>query len=321
MNKKILGVIILILTTVMLSAKGTVTNVTDTKIHYYTIDGFERPGEWNVHFSKFRARKWNRLDEKKDNKRDKDTEWYDWFQVGKPFTAKEILPDFIYKNQSNPKIKKEITILGIKARWDVQGYNWISILPNNNIKNPKAGDKNRYGGNKLGRYADEVISNDSLADEEYRNYDGGNYILLPGNTKDLAIYVWGSMYDYNLEFHVEDYKGKLHTLNAGSIKFKGWYRVQAVVPEYVLQLTSHLPRPKPLKFKAIKFVLNPYERISGTYIYIDYLHGKTDTYLESFFGEGLENSQRIWKRNKKSETGLEKDTKETDKESNKETDK
>lgn len=277
----------------------------DSQMQYYTIDGFEVPDEWRVQFSKYRSKRWNKKDEKQgDETREPDREWYDWFKAGEgtAFSKKEILPDFIVKNDklfNNEKSQyKELTILGVKARWDFAGYNWIAVTP----KPSENGDEKRYGPNKLGRYPVHRISDDSLLDQEYQNYDGGNYILLPGQTSELALYAWGSSYDYNLEFHVEDVKGRLHVLDAGSVDFKGWHRLVVSIPDSVRQVTSYLPRAQPLKLKRLKMVLNPEERITGTYVYLDYLHGKTDTYLQSFFGEGLENSQRIWKRKKEGKT-------------------
>ncbi len=262
---------------------------------YYTIDGFEVPNEWQILYSKYRSRKWNIKDEKPgDKSREPDKEWYDWFSAdGKTFTRREILPNFIAKNEKF--LPNEKTVLGMKARWDFKGYNWISIEPRCLQTAPK---DNRYGPNKLGRYTDQVISNASMNDQHYINYTGGSYILLPGETQSIGLFVWGSGYNYTLEHHVEDHLGNLHILKAGNINFNGWKRLQVDVPNYIKQYTDYLPRKKPLKLKRIRLVLHPKERLSGTFIYLDYLHGKTDTYVDSYEGEGLENSQRLWKRKK-----------------------
>jgi len=293
-NKKIVA-IILIFFTVIITGNIIGYKSSDTTLNYYTIDGFEVKGEWEAHFSKFRSKKWELKDEKKgDGIREDDKLWYDWFEAdNKTFTGKEILPDFVVKNSG--LLPKEKTIFGVKARWDLHDYNWISIDPVN-LKGSKPGL--RYGPKNQGRYTDQIIYDDSLEDQEYVNYTGGNYILMPGQTREIGMFVWGSLFDYTLEYHLEDFQGRLHVINAGSINFKGWNRVVASIPSYVRQVTHYLPRPKPLKLKRIKFVLNPKERLDGSYIYVDYLHGKTDTYLESFFGQALENSQRIWKKNK-----------------------
>ncbi|HEO65352.1 MAG TPA: hypothetical protein ENI73_05700 [Spirochaetes bacterium] len=302
MTKKLSGLVILCVLFLFIGTDVTSYITADTTLHYYTIDGFERPGEWEIFFSKFRAKKWNQRDEKPgDTAREPNKDWYDWFKAdGTTFKRKEILPDFIEKNKTT--LPEEQTILGIKARWDFAGYNWITLKPKSL---DSGGDDKRYSANRLGRYTDQIINNDSFADQEYENYDGGTYILLPGQTREISVYVWGSSFDYELEFHIEDFKGRLYVLKAGSINFKGWHRISAVIPVHVRQVTNYLPRPKPLKLKRIKFALSPTERITGTYIYLDYLHGKTDTYLESFFGEGLENSQRIWKK-RKGNTGTDK---------------
>ena len=294
MNKRIL-ISILFFLIVIITGNTIGYKSSDTTLNYYTIDGFEVQGEWIVKFSKFRSKTWEIRNEKKANaEREEDKLWYDWFVADdKTFTRKEILPDFVVKNSK--LLTNEKTVFGFKARWDFPGFNWISIEPVN-LKGSKPGL--RYGPNNKGRYTDQIIYDDSLEDQEYVNYTGGNYILLPGQTREIAMFVWGSLFDYTLEYHVEDYQGKLHTISAGSTNFKGWNRMVATIPSYVRQVTYYLPRPKPLKLKRIKLVLNPNERITGSYVYIDYLHGKTDTYLESFFGQGLENSQRIWKKNK-----------------------
>ncbi|MDH5682273.1 MAG: flagellar filament outer layer protein FlaA [Spirochaetota bacterium] len=305
MFKKI-SVIFISITFILIIGKKTESkNVSEKAIHFYTIDGFEKPGEWQVRYSKYRSLKWNKKEEKVgDITREQDSEWYDWLVADDnkagddktlPITRKKVLPNFIYKNRSVFTVNKELTektIFGFKARFDKAGYNFINIDP---IKPKTGGDEKRYGVNRLGRYPDMMISDDSLGDQHFVNYDGGSYILLPGQTKSTGLYVWGSMYDYKLEFHIEDHAGNLHKLKAGNLKFKGWYRIGVDFPNHIQQVSYHLPRPMPLKLKRIKLVLNPEERLTGTYIYFDYLHGTADAYLESFFGEGLENSQRIWK--------------------------
>lgn len=277
----------------ILGYKNTSHNQTEESEQYYTVDGFEFPGEWKVDFSKFRSIVWDPY-ENPSEKREPSSQWYNWFVTGENgFKPKEILPSFILKNIE--RFPNEKTILGIRTKWSNKGKNWIFIRPVN-LESPPMPD--RYGPKNIGRYPDQKISNSSLGDRVYTKYSGSNYILLAGRTEELSIYVWGSFYKYRLEFHVEDYRGQVHVIDAGSLDFHGWRRMTASVPNSALQFSKYLPRPLPLKFKGIQLVLNHNERLTGTYVYLDYLHAHTRTYLKDFFGERLENSDRIWKRNK-----------------------
>lgn len=90
------------------------------------IEGFEKKGDWEVKFSKFRCRNWGHQDKEKP---DESQTWISWIEAKDVNDA--ILPDGLPKNL---KGKEEKTVMGVKGCFDVKGYNWIAVEPKTPIK-------------------------------------------------------------------------------------------------------------------------------------------------------------------------------------------
>lgn len=159
--------------------------------------------------------------------------------------------------------------LGIKASFTKKGYNWIEIYPcsvtSSNIQ-------------PNGKPTSDV---DAVAKP----------IELVGIVKSLDMWVWGGNYDYSLEFYLIDYKGYLHRLDAGSIKYIGWKNVRTKVPGFIPQAEFHVPFLKSLRLDMVKLWANPEERVDQFYAYFDYMQVQTDVYMERFNGDDLANNR------------------------------
>lgn len=84
------------------------------------IEGFEEKNGWEVKFSKFRCRNWNNEDKEKP---DETQSWISWVESN---GSDGILPDGLPKDLRG---KEEKTVMGVKACFDVKGYNWITLEP------------------------------------------------------------------------------------------------------------------------------------------------------------------------------------------------
>ncbi|URA09356.1 flagellar filament outer layer protein FlaA [Thermospira aquatica] len=160
-------------------------------------------------------------------------------------------------------------VLGVKAQYVRKGYNYVEIIP--------------YHLARAGVDANGKPSN--VGDVKETN------VSLVGVVKSLDMWLWGGNYNYWLEFYLRDYKGFLHRVPAGDIKFVGWKNLRTTVPSYIPQAQNHVPFLKPLKLEMIKLWSHPEERVDQFYVYLDYLQVQTDVYLERFNGDDLANNR------------------------------
>jgi hypothetical protein len=176
--------------------------------------------------------------------------------------------------------------LGINARFDRRGYNWIDIYP-------------------------------VLADDPEGVPVG---IPVPGKLKRVDMWVWGSNLRYYMEIFLKDYQGVIHVLNFGSVYFKGWRNMSVNVPGNINQMvwteSEPLLRGKELGLNVsdnpqfrdepaypslhfVKFRLwtQPVERVENFYIYFKQLKILTDINEALFDGWDLadpNNIQKFW---------------------------
>ncbi|MGC8764968.1 MAG: flagellar filament outer layer protein FlaA [Brevinematia bacterium] len=156
--------------------------------------------------------------------------------------------------------------LGVKAQFIKKGYNWIELYP------AKTDGKS-------------ILDSQGApnADVEAKLEP----LPLVGIIKSLDMWVWGGNYNYWIEFYLLDYKGFLHRIPVGDIKYVGWRNLRTKIPEYIPQAENRVPFLKPLKLQTIKIWAYPDERVDQFYAYFDYLQVQTDVYLERFNGDDL----------------------------------
>ncbi|MDH4129678.1 MAG: flagellar filament outer layer protein FlaA [Spirochaetota bacterium] len=272
------------------------SNIIHSKVNYeniitMTIDGFEKPGEWILKFSKFRSKNWDN-DVKKEF--EDPNKWLKWLKVEdkSPLRAEEILPDGVQKNMTLKETEK--TILSIKGKWDFPGFNWLMIEPSNVRPAKQAltdwlrlvAKDNTYFPRRL----------------DWSKENHPNFIWLSGKAKELLIYVWGGNFDFNIEAHVQDFKGNDFILPMGNLNYKGWRNLKIPLPYNLRQSRHSVPNTQPVKFLRFKVYSDPKVDPSEFYMYLDYFHCHTDTYEPSFFGEELQFVENYWGERSATET-------------------
>ena len=180
------------------------------------------------------------------------------------------------------KAERDLKVLGVNGRFDRKGYNFIELIPA--VRNDD--------GDLEPRHPDVYDDSGSLI--------LGNEITLPGRTKRLDMWVWGSNYDYYLEAHVRDYTGVVHVLKLGDLKYTGWRNLMVNIPNSIPQEGGYVTAGGYLKeLKLVKLVLwtRPDERVQDFFIYFDQIKTLTDMFSTRYDGDELADKdtiQEIW---------------------------
>ena len=174
-------------------------------------------------------------------------------------------PDDLFNNPENPE---ELNILGINTRFDRMGYNQVELIPG------------------VG--------------------EGENWVSkpleLPGRTKTVDLWAWGSNYKYSIEMHFLDYEGLAYRLDLiqsddkrvpGSLHFVGWKNMFTDIPNYIRQSVNYKPEHKGLRITKIVIYTHPSEKVDNFYIYLDHLKILTDMHETFYDGFGLTDPNRI----------------------------
>jgi hypothetical protein len=161
----------------------------------------------------------------------------------------------------------DLNVLGVQASFDRTGYNYLEFIP--------------------------------VAEDQSGELQPAP-ITLPGRVKTFDVWVWGSNYDYYMEVHVRDYRGRVHVLHLGGIKYVGWSNLKATIPGYVPQAGGYITPGgfiKNLEFLKLVMWTKPTENVSGFNIYIDQMKILTDSFVTRFDGDDLADPmkvQEIW---------------------------
>jgi hypothetical protein len=161
---------------------------------------------------------------------------------------------------------KELKSLGIWAKFDRRGYNWIDIYPT-------GGNTEEGGGGE--------------------DADAPAEIPMPGRSQIIDIWVWGSNLNCLLEAYVRDYRGVIHVLPMGSLHYTGWKNIKVSIPKTVPQAKRILPRLTGLTFVKFRIWTAPMELVNNFYIYFDQLKLLTDTFETHYDGEELADPKKI----------------------------
>lgn len=180
--------------------------------------------------------------------------------------------------------KKQKYCLGVKAAYIKQGYNWIELYPI--VLSGGVLDGNgKPMTSVIGHTGNNVL--DDLGGKFTNLSKQATNVNLIGVVKSLDVWVWGGNYRYWLDFHLVDYKGFLHRLNAGDVNYVGWLNLRTRIPDYIPQTEYHVPFMKNLKLIMLKLWSYPNERVDQFYVYFDYMQVQTDVYEQRFNGDEL----------------------------------
>jgi len=193
----------------------------------------------------------------------------DWLVKGSKFIT-EGFPKQVYAKNWPESLwgynteNKDYEVLGVHARFDRKGYNNLEIIP---------------------------VKDAGVEDWEH------DPIALRGRVKTFDLWVWGSMYDYDIEVHFLDYNGINWVLPLGNLKYSGWKNLTVDLPNYIPQATKYIPYYKQLTFEKLVIWTSPQESVHEYYVYIDHLKILTDVFESRFDGDTLswpEKINEIW---------------------------
>ena len=172
----------------------------------------------------------------------------------------EAWPEALFGRNKEGKLHK---VLGVHGKFDRQGFNYIEFIP------AVKGDDG------------ELVP---------RRLEDRNEITIPGRAKTIDLWVWGANFDYYLEVHIRDFRGIMHVLPLGSIKYTGWKNLKVNIPTYIPQAGGYVTAGGYLKeLKLVKLVLwtRPNEKVNDFLLYIDHMKVLTDMFVSRFDGDGL----------------------------------
>jgi hypothetical protein len=121
------------------------------------------------------------------------------------------------------------------------------------------------------------------------NVDGSPFLGIPleGKVVQLDAWVWGTGFNYSLEFILRDVTGRVHVVPAGKLNFLGWKNVVITIPSYIKQD----PRPRSgistLHFVGFRVRSAPTEFVDNFTIYFDHLQYTISRESDSFDGYEL----------------------------------
>jgi hypothetical protein len=181
---------------------------------------------------------------------------YEWVTDGIKASKKDyglfpVYPQALFRLAEETEGKQSF---GLNGKFQHQGYNWIDIYP--------VGKDNPEG--------------------------GAVPIPLRGFVRYVDVWAWGSNLNYRLEVYLRDYRGTIHRIDMGSLRFLGWKNLQAAIPPNFPMTDRALPL-KSTSSEFVKFRLwtAPYERVNNFYLYLDQLKVLSDTFSTRFDGDEL----------------------------------
>jgi hypothetical protein len=177
-------------------------------------------------------------------------------------------PEALYRQPPEGEAARS---LGINAAFNRKGYNYLEIIP-----------------------AQENQDGDLVASP----------VQIPGNVRNLDLWVWGSNRNYYMELHLRDYRGISHTVDLGDIDFRGWHNLRVSIPSSIPQEVVYVPQRQGLELTKLVLWTRPAERTDEFFVYLDQLKVFTDMFEEPFDGERLadpEYVQQLWSQGQQEE--------------------
>ncbi len=179
-------------------------------------------------------------------------------------------PEALYRQEPEGR---ELRALGAQAAFNRRGYNFLEFIP---VEEDEDGELVPRG------------------------------IQIPGRARYLDMWVWGSNFDYYMDVHLRDYRGMVHVLKLGDIRYRGWRNMRLHIPTWIPQEAPYIAEIRGGEFatdlrtlELVKIVLwtRPQERVNGFFVYLDEIKVETDLYRDPFDGEDLRNPdliQQLW---------------------------
>ncbi|MGL4981648.1 MAG: flagellar filament outer layer protein FlaA [Treponemataceae bacterium] len=142
-------------------------------------------------------------------------------------------------------------ILGVEARFDRKGDNWIEIYPS--------------------------TTNEEGATVPYE-------IPLHGIVKQLDAWVWGAGYDYSLVILIRDAHGSVHEFPLGKLDYLGWKNRSAILPTWLVQKSRYRSGLKNAAFVGFRIKASALAPVDQFVIYFDNLKYLSNTFVDLYDG-------------------------------------
>jgi hypothetical protein len=96
-------------------------------------------------------------------------------------------------------------------------------------------------------------------------------VRMPAKAKAISAIVMGRNFRHKLVAWVQDYWGQEYRIEMGSLEFKGWRRVSALIPDYVRSYSRYVPEYRSLYLKKFVIEFDPNEYPGEEYAFYFYL--------------------------------------------------
>lgn len=169
-------------------------------------------------------------------------------------------------------------VLGVKAQFTQQGYNWIELRPNR-LDTAGAADTTPPAAVNT----DTEVSTVPDINAKSTPYK----IPFKGKAIDLSLWVWGGQYGWWIEVYTRDYLNYQYRFPLGDLLYSGWKQKRTSIPNSVVQDRKRQPASQPLTFEMIKLWSFPSESVDQFYVYFDLLQHGSVVSTEIFNGESL----------------------------------
>lgn len=127
--------------------------------------------------------------------------------------------------------------------------------------------------------------------EVYPEKDGEAYeIPLIGTVTQMDFWVWGANYKYYLDVLLRDSDGRVHTLTAGSLGFKGWRNIVLNIPTWIRQNSRLATGPRNMTFLGFRIRTDPDEYVDDYMIYFDQIKYTTNSLETVYDGYELQDA-------------------------------
>lgn len=127
--------------------------------------------------------------------------------------------------------------------------------------------------------------------EVYPEKDGEPYeIPFIGNVGQIDFWVWGANYRYFLDVLIRDAEGRVHTLPAGSLAFKGWKNYVLNVPTWIVQSSKLRSGARSITLIGFRIKTDPEEFVDNYMIYFDQIKYTTNSLASVYDGYELQDA-------------------------------
>jgi hypothetical protein len=124
--------------------------------------------------------------------------------------------------------------------------------------------------------------------EVYPEKEGKPYeIPLIGTVTQIDFWAWGANYLYKLDLLIRDADGRVYTLPATTMAYKGWKNIIVQIPSSIRQHSRLRSGPKSLTFVGFRVHTDPDEYVDDFNIFFDQLKYTTNTLSDIYDGYDL----------------------------------